>query len=98
MKLGCISLNSVQRVNKLRHSQIGFAQRFYHCQETWSLHIKKTIELFGLVDNDEAEALRKVNNPRGETKLYFDVVRYIKKKLSPCYNHTRLMGEPDNTF
>ena len=27
----------------------------------------KAIELLGLTDNDEAEALRKVNNSRGET-------------------------------
>ena len=48
-------------------------------QETWSEHHKKkkAIELFGLIDNDKAEALRKVNNPRGETKLHYDVVNNI---------------------
>ena len=30
----------------------------------------KAIELFGLIDNDEADALRKVNNPRCVTKLH----------------------------
>ena len=38
---------------------------------------KKAIELFGLTDNDEAEALLKVNNPRGKTKLHYDVVNII---------------------
>ena len=38
---------------------------------------EKAIELFGLIDKDEAEALRKVNNPRGETKLHYDVVNNI---------------------
>ena len=51
---------------------------------------KKAIELFGLIDNDKAEALRKVNNPRGETKLHYDVVSYIKKTLSTCFNNTGL--------
>ena len=40
---------------------------------------EKAIELFGLIDNDEAEALRKINNPRGETKLHYDVVSYIRR-------------------
>ena len=62
-------------------------------QETWSEHHKKkAIELFGLIDNDKAEALRKVNNPRGETKLHYDVVSKYYKQLSPCSNHTRLRG------
>ena len=59
---------------------------------------EEAIELFCLIDSDDAEALRKVNNPRGETKLYYDVVSKYYKQLSPCSNHTRLRGEPDNTF
>ena len=55
---------------------------------------EEAIELFCLIDNDDAEALRKVNNPRGETKLYYDVVSKYYKQLSPCSNHTRLRGEP----
>ena len=44
-------------------------------QEIWSLHHKrKAIELFCLIDNDEAEALRRLYDPRGETKLHYDVV------------------------
>ena len=39
---------------------------------------EEIIELFGLIDNDEAEALRRLHNPRGETKLHYDVVSYIK--------------------
>ena len=38
---------------------------------------KKAIELFGLTDNDKAEALLKVDNPRGQTKLHYDVVSNI---------------------
>ena len=39
----------------------------------------KTIESFGLIDNDEAEALRRVDNPNGKTKLHYEVVNYITK-------------------
>ena len=50
---------------------------------------EKAIELFGLTDNDEAEALRKVINSRGETKVHYDVVSYIKINyphvlITPC--------------
>ena len=38
---------------------------------------EKAIELFGLIVNDDAEALRRLHNPRGETKLHYDVVSYI---------------------
>ena len=38
---------------------------------------EKAIELFNLIDNNEAEALRRLHNPRGKTKLHYDVVSYI---------------------
>ena len=37
---------------------------------------QKAIELVGLIDNDEAEELRRVNNPRGQTILHYEVVNY----------------------
>ena len=40
---------------------------------------EKAIELSGLTDNDEAEALRKVINSRVETKVHYDVVSNIKR-------------------
>ena len=36
------------------------------------------IEVFGLIDNDAEEARRRINNPRGETKLHYDRVSNIK--------------------
>ena len=38
---------------------------------------EKAIELFNLIDNDEAETLRDISNPRGETNLHYGVVSYI---------------------
>ena len=40
---------------------------------------EKAIELYGLIDDDQEEALRRIRNPRGETKLHYDVVSYIKR-------------------
>ena len=57
--------------------KMGWFQRFYHLS---GLHHKRNaIELFGLIDYDEAEALRKVNNPRCATKLHYDVVGNITR-------------------
>ena len=49
---------------------------------------EKAIELFGLTDNVEAEEQRKIHYPRGETKLHFDVVNYIKR------NYTHVLITP----
>ena len=35
----------------------------------------KAEELCGLIDNDQEDALRRNQCPRGETKLHYDVVR-----------------------
>ena len=40
---------------------------------------EQATELFGLTDKNEAEALRKVNNPRGETRFCYDVLSYSKR-------------------
>ena len=40
---------------------------------------EKAIELYGLIDDDQAEALQRIRNPRGETKLHYDVVSYIRR-------------------
>ena len=77
MKLACINSYSVQRINKLKHSQNRFAQRFYHLSGNMALTSQK--KRLGLIDNDEAAALRKINNPRGETKLHYAVVSYIRR-------------------
>ena len=42
---------------------------------------EKAIELYGLIDDDQEEALRRIRNARGETKLHYDVVSYMKRKL-----------------
>ena len=99
MKLGYIGSYTVQK-NK---QSIEFTE--WVCSEVLPPIMKygayitkaKARELFGLIDNDEAEALRRLHNPRGEPKLHYAVVNY-KKKLSPCSNHTNLREEPDNTF
>ena len=62
-------------------------QRFYHLSGNMErTSQKKHIELFGLIDNDEPDALRKVNNPRGETKLHYDAVSYTTRN----YPHVRI--------
>ena len=58
----------------------------------------KAIDIFGLIHNDEAEALRRINNPRGETKLHYDALKSTLKSISPCSNHTSLRGEQDHSF
>ena len=40
---------------------------------------EKAIELYGLIDHDQEEALRRIRNPRGETRLHYDVVSYINR-------------------
>ena len=40
---------------------------------------EKAIELYGMSDDDQTEALRRIRNARGETKLHYDVVSYIKR-------------------
>ena len=45
---------------------------------------EKAIELYGLIDDDQEEALRRIRNPRGETRLHYDVVSYIKELPSRC--------------
>ena len=40
---------------------------------------EKAIELYGLIDDDQEEALRRIRNARGETKLHYDVVSYMKR-------------------
>ena len=57
---------------------------------------EKAIELFGLIDNDEADALRKVNNPRCVIKLHYDVV----SKITRHYPHVLItpgLGEDQIT-
>ena len=58
----------------------------------------KAVDIFGLIHNDEAEALRRINNPRGETKLHYDALKSTLKSISPCSNHTSLRGEQDHSF
>ena len=47
------------RKKKAKQNANGFVQRLYHPSGNMELHHKrKAIELFGLINNDEAEALR----------------------------------------
>ena len=39
----------------------------------------KAIELFGLIDNNAAEALRRISNSKGKTLLHCAAVNYIKE-------------------
>ena len=43
---------------------------------------EKAVELFNIIDNDREEALNKVCNPEVETKLHYNVVRYIRINFS----------------
>ena len=56
-----------------------FVQRFLPYIRKHGAYItkEKAIELFGLIDDDKAEALRKIGNPRGETKLHYAAVSYV---------------------
>ena len=79
MKLGTIGSYSVQRIN----NQVICSEVLPSIKKGGVYITKaKAIELFGLIDNDEAEALRKINNPKGETKLHYDVATYIKRNYS----------------
>ena len=40
---------------------------------------EKAIELYGLIDDDQTEALRRIRDARGETKLHYELVSYIKR-------------------
>ena len=40
---------------------------------------EKAIEFYGLIDDDQEEALRRIRNARGETKLHYGVVSYIRQ-------------------
>ena len=50
-------------------------------QETRSVHRQgKGDRVIRLIYIDEAEARRRINNPREQTKLHYDVVSYIERR------------------
>ena len=81
--------------------QMGLFTGFTIHQEIWSLHHKrKAIELFGLINNDEAEALRLFTIH--EERLSFITMWWAFLKTD--YNYPQVLitpgvtGERDNTF
>ena len=58
----------------------------------------KAIELFGLIDDDKAEAVRRVRNPRGETTLHYAVASYIQRNYPNVIITLGLRGEPDHVL
>ena len=81
MKLGCIG-SCVRSKNK---QSVDFTDWAYsEVLPSIRKHVayiakEKAIELFGLIDIDEAEARRRINKPREQTKLHYDVVSYIER-------------------